>query len=218
MPTHLVLRSSDAPLVQFTISDKNCVLGRSATCDFVVAHESISRRHAQLSVEEECLAVVDLKSLNGIYVNGRRVEKCVVLPGQAVRFGAVSFRVHDEECDPQEVEDFETASCLPPDPAATGANPPALDLLSQAQRRVFDLLMYGEPEKTIARRLDLSYHTVHNHVRSIFRLYDVHSKTELLGKFVLHVANNDGNGRITSAGVKEVLVRGDEVAVGKSRQ
>jgi DNA-binding CsgD family transcriptional regulator len=190
MAFHLVLRSSDVPLLQFTIAEKECVLGRASECDFVVKHESVSRKHAQLSLEDERLAVVDLESLNGIFVNGRRVKKVLVSPRQSIRFGGVSFVVHDEVCESQELEDFETASCLPPEPGANGANPLDLDLLTDCQRRVFDLLMYGEPEKTIARRLKISRHTVHNHVRSIFRTYDVHSKTELLGKFVLHVAKS----------------------------
>ena len=55
-------------------------------------------------------------------------------------------------------------------------------LLSEAQQRVFDELLSGLPEKAIARRLRLSTHTVHNHIRAIFRHYEVHSRAELLAR------------------------------------
>jgi DNA-binding NarL/FixJ family response regulator len=58
------------------------------------------------------------------------------------------------------------------------------DRLSEAERRVFELLLTGQPEKGIARRLDLSPHTVHNHVRAILRAFHVHSRAELLAELL----------------------------------
>jgi DNA-binding CsgD family transcriptional regulator len=63
--------------------------------------------------------------------------------------------------------------------------------MSDAQRRVFELLFTENTENTIAILLGLSYHTVHNHVRSILRKFDVHSRTELLTAALLQ-ARKDG--------------------------
>lgn len=52
------------------------LLGQSSVCDFRLEHTSISRVHAALAYhgEQQCFVVVDLKSTNGIRVNGKRVE------------------------------------------------------------------------------------------------------------------------------------------------
>jgi DNA-binding CsgD family transcriptional regulator len=52
--------------------------------------------------------------------------------------------------------------------------------LSPCQRRVLDLILHGLPEKKIAVRIHISQHTVHNHLRAIYRTLGVHSRSELL--------------------------------------
>jgi DNA-binding NarL/FixJ family response regulator len=65
--------------------------------------------------------------------------------------------------------------------AARQAHLGAADVgLSPAQWRVFELLVEGFGEKQIATRLQLSHHTVHNHVRGIYTRYSVHSRAEFL--------------------------------------
>src|ERR1700733_6109714 len=48
-----------------TLSSKTTVVGRGPTCDLVIPHLSISRRHAELSLTGASLTVRDLKSRNG---------------------------------------------------------------------------------------------------------------------------------------------------------
>jgi DNA-binding CsgD family transcriptional regulator len=52
--------------------------------------------------------------------------------------------------------------------------------LSGAQRRVLLLLLDGLSEKDAAERLTISPHTVHNHVRDIYSILNVHTRAELL--------------------------------------
>jgi DNA-binding CsgD family transcriptional regulator len=56
--------------------------------------------------------------------------------------------------------------------------------LSLGQRRVFDQLLAGLSEKQVAGNLQLSRHTVHAHVRDIYRLLGVRSRSELLARFL----------------------------------
>lgn len=69
---------------------------------------------------------------------------------------------------------------------AAGRRPAEADTdllhLSEAQRRVLDLALTGLVEKQIARRLNISRHTAHNHLRNIYRILDVHSRGELLAQ------------------------------------
>jgi DNA-binding CsgD family transcriptional regulator len=185
MPTQFVLRSLGTPILQFAIAGKERLfLGRSHQCDLVVPHTSVSRRHARVCICEGGLQIVDLQSLNGVYVGGQRVREAALTDGEEVRFGAVPFQLHDAENlreDALEIKTTPFSSEQGPGELEVVPNPEAL---TAAQRRVFDHVLRGEPEKLIARRLDISRHTVHNHVRSIFRSFGVHSKIELIGKFV----------------------------------
>jgi len=55
------------------IGEKEIVLGRSNDCDLILFAEEISRHHAKIFVKDENYIIVDLKSLNGTYVNRQRI-------------------------------------------------------------------------------------------------------------------------------------------------
>src|SRR5882672_7945614 len=73
------------------------VIGRSADqCELVVAHATVSRRHARLSVADEALQVEDLGSTNGTAVNGAAVvagTPAVLQAGSRLRVGDVELFV-----------------------------------------------------------------------------------------------------------------------------
>jgi DNA-binding NarL/FixJ family response regulator len=52
--------------------------------------------------------------------------------------------------------------------------------LTPTEKRVCTLLLRGLAEKEVASRLRVSEHTIHNHVRNIYRTFDVHSHPELM--------------------------------------
>ena len=60
--------------------------------------------------------------------------------------------------------------------------------MSPAVRRVFDLAVEGRTEKEIAKWLELSLNTVHNHLCEVYRLCHVHSRLELLSKFIRRIS------------------------------
>jgi adenylate cyclase len=72
------------------------VVGRAAGCDIVLLDPTVSRRHAELGCGKGEVAVRDLGSANGVFVNGERVEEAVVHEGDEVGFGAVGFRLVGE--------------------------------------------------------------------------------------------------------------------------
>ena len=58
-----------------------------------------------------------------------------------------------------------------------------LDALSPREREVLSLVSRGVRVKDAASNLNLSEHTVRNHVKSIFRKLDAHSQSELVMRF-----------------------------------
>jgi hypothetical protein len=69
------------------------VLGRSSRCDVVLSDLSVSRRHARLFFRDGKWLLQDLASTNGTLVNGRRVGRCELRPGDRLLVGAVGLRV-----------------------------------------------------------------------------------------------------------------------------
>jgi DNA-binding NarL/FixJ family response regulator len=61
---------------------------------------------------------------------------------------------------------------------------PDLPSLSPRVRQTLDRLLHGDSEKQVARRLNVSQHTVHVYVKTLYRKLNVCSRGELLSKFV----------------------------------
>ena len=65
-----------------------------------------------------------------------------------------------------------------------GARPRQSPHLTQREGEVLALLCKGQMDKEIAVRLDISIHTVHEHVRNIFEKLHVHNRTEAVVKLL----------------------------------
>jgi hypothetical protein len=67
-------------------------LGRSKDCDIPVDDASVSRRHAEIRLEDGAAWVVDLGSTNGTEVNGSRVERALLADGDRIVLGQTELR------------------------------------------------------------------------------------------------------------------------------
>jgi len=72
-------------------------LGRSRGCGVVLRDPSVSRGHALLSVRQGRVTLQDLRSSNGTYVNGKRLDKETVLEdGDRLVIGETELFLHRE--------------------------------------------------------------------------------------------------------------------------
>lgn len=70
-----------------------CVIGRGREATLTLPHPLVSRRHCEIVEKDGRLFVRDLGSLNGTYVNNKRIEKIEPLdPNQLLTLGNVTFR------------------------------------------------------------------------------------------------------------------------------
>ncbi len=75
------------------VPEGETILGRDALAGIRVPSESVSRRHARLTVAGAAAAIEDLDSKNGTYVRGRRIASPTALEdGDSLRIGSVTFR------------------------------------------------------------------------------------------------------------------------------
>lgn len=73
------------------ISKRRVLLGRSRECDIQVEDPNVSRRHAELRQEGSTYWIVDLESTNGIEVNGQRVKRAKLDPGDSFTVGSTDI-------------------------------------------------------------------------------------------------------------------------------
>lgn len=86
--------AADAELVQigrtshtWPLSKDEIVIGRSDGCDVMVGDPGLSRRHAEIRREGDEWVLIDLGSTNGTEVNGRRINRHRLTPGDRLLLG-----------------------------------------------------------------------------------------------------------------------------------
>ena len=74
----LIFRSGLEPELKMENIDLNkehLVIGRDPSCDVVIAHPVVSKKHAEIIKQNGKSLIVDLGSVNGTFVNGIRVKR-----------------------------------------------------------------------------------------------------------------------------------------------
>src|SRR5207248_9048562 len=69
------------------------IVGRHSEADVRLALPDVSRRHCRLVFEDGHWKVIDLNSLNGVYVNDERMHEATVYDGDRIRVGSLTFAV-----------------------------------------------------------------------------------------------------------------------------
>jgi len=62
-------------------------VGRHSQCEIVLRDPEVSRRHVKISREEAGWLLDDLGSTNGTWLNGQRITRQLVVPGEKLRLG-----------------------------------------------------------------------------------------------------------------------------------
>jgi pSer/pThr/pTyr-binding forkhead associated (FHA) protein len=69
------------------------VIGRGRSADMVIAEATISRAHAAIGYDDTGFYVEDLGSTNGTLVNGARIERHALKPGDQIQIGRLVVEV-----------------------------------------------------------------------------------------------------------------------------
>lgn len=71
----------------FTLEDESTTIGRSPDCDVFLDDVTVSRRHAVLVRQGPVFTLRDEGSLNGTFLNRRRIESAELADGDEVQIG-----------------------------------------------------------------------------------------------------------------------------------
>ncbi len=96
--SYALVEQSGAERVVHVLRDGVQIVGRSSESDIQLGHSSVSRRHAQITVEGTRVAVADLGSRNGTFVDGEAVSgEAEISPDVEVAFAGVKMTLVDRE-------------------------------------------------------------------------------------------------------------------------
>ena len=73
------------------------LIGRHPECDVLLDSLRVSRRHCIITAESDAVVVRDLGSMNGTWVNGRRVARSRLRPGDEVSIAHMRYYLGDAE-------------------------------------------------------------------------------------------------------------------------
>lgn len=73
--------------------EDDLVIGRGSGCDVPLISDTVSRRHARLIYRDGAWIIEDLASTNGIVINGVRVGRYQLRPGDHVQLGDQRLKI-----------------------------------------------------------------------------------------------------------------------------
>jgi pSer/pThr/pTyr-binding forkhead associated (FHA) protein len=88
---NLILFKKDGSTKSFVLPSSITVIGRRHDCDLCVPLMVVSRRHCQLSQNNETVKIRDLDSKSGTYLNGNRISEATVKAGDYITIGPLTF-------------------------------------------------------------------------------------------------------------------------------
>ncbi|MHC4885078.1 MAG: protein kinase domain-containing protein [Planctomycetota bacterium] len=102
----------------FIIGDGGTItFGRSGANQAVLQDRHLSRQHFQIKIHKGMVTLQDLQSSNGTWVNGQRVESCVLNQGDSLKAGHTTFAIEVIADSPDEDETPSAATVALPEKA-----------------------------------------------------------------------------------------------------
>jgi len=93
MKVKLIMFREDGSRREFPVTAGGTTIGRKDDCGIRIPLAIISRRHAEIVVDEDGAVLRDLGAANGTFLNNRRITEEDLEPGDQITIGPVVFIV-----------------------------------------------------------------------------------------------------------------------------
>src|SRR5438128_3125956 len=90
---HLQIHYMDMGVPRIADLKSDVSIGRTEGNDLVLNHPSVSRKHAKIENRQGKWWIVDLKSTNGVKINGNLVAEAQIAAGDKVLVGSVQLEL-----------------------------------------------------------------------------------------------------------------------------
>lgn len=93
MDVKLIMFREDGSKRVFPLQPGSTTIGRKDDCNIRIPLAMVSRRHAEVVVEDDGAVVKDLGAANGTFLNNQRIDEEDLEPGDQILIGPVVFTV-----------------------------------------------------------------------------------------------------------------------------
>jgi hypothetical protein len=156
-----------------TLAQPVIKIGKVVSAHLRLEDESISRMHAIIEVARDSISVIDLGSTRGTFVNGQRINKATIIPGDSITVG--DMRVELVKTQPTLVVApppvpvppvVAVVAAPPPPPAPKPMLPPAEDVVGA--RAIEVAAMLGDSVVDVKHCIDPKSGTVTRRTKALF--------------------------------------------------
>ncbi len=95
----LILVDPNGPEQEFELAKTSISLGRANTNDIILNDVRVSRSHTRLECGPQGISLVDMGSSNGTRLNGIRVDRATLNPGDTISLGSQQFKYELDDSD-----------------------------------------------------------------------------------------------------------------------
>ena len=100
----ILLMINNTVLKEYIIEQIEIIIGRDSGSDIQIDNIGVSREHARITKEQSRITkgpgdyfVEDMGSINGTFVNGRKIDKKLLNTGDEITIGKYFIEVHFED-------------------------------------------------------------------------------------------------------------------------
>ena len=90
---------NNVPVNSISLTAGTVSIGRANNNDVRIQDSTVSSHHAKIVTFYNASYIEDLGSTNGTFVNGKKVKKQTLKPGDIISLGVLSLKVENEEAD-----------------------------------------------------------------------------------------------------------------------
>ncbi len=90
----IIVKYEDKVIERIVTEKRRLSIGRTNDIDIMLENRGISRRHAIIEFSENAAVVIDNESLNGTFVNKRRIQEEMLSDNDTITIGKYSLEYH----------------------------------------------------------------------------------------------------------------------------
>ncbi|HEX9751540.1 MAG TPA: FHA domain-containing protein [candidate division Zixibacteria bacterium] len=110
--TEIIVRYEDKVIERVITEKRRITIGRTSDNDIVLDNRGVSRKHALIEIGPQNAVLIDNESLNGTFVNNRRVEEEILHEGDVVTIGKYTLTLQPQSASETKVSDLDGTMVL----------------------------------------------------------------------------------------------------------
>ena len=108
----IVVKFNETVVERVVTEKRRISIGRTKDNDIVLENRGVSRKHAQIEFNDDAAVIIDNESLNGTFVNNRRVSEEMLRDNDTITIGKYSLEYHIGQNQPDPVNELDGTMVL----------------------------------------------------------------------------------------------------------